>query len=356
MKFEQGQRVSAGLFRVRHDSCYDRGMEPRIRERINEAIVAEALRRYGAQPGQAHALDGFESFIYEVEVGHERPFILRLSHSLRRTKELIRGEVDWINHLAARSVGVARALPSASGELVEQVADGQGGDFLATAFAKAPGALAWHRQPWDAPFIAAYGRLLGQMHAATIDYAPGDPAWRRPSWDDPDNLFGLAWIPEEQKAVRERYLAIISHLQGLPRDATSYGLIHQDAHPANMFATEDLQLTLFDFDDCVYSWFIYDVAMVLFYVLVNREDAETFGRDFWATFWPAYKEVFDLGDVWLAEIPSFLKFREVDLYGAIYRSMGEDWEDDPWVRAFMDGRRERIENGTPFVDLDFARL
>ena len=42
-------------------------------------------------------------------------------------------------------------------------------------------------------------------------------------------------------------------------------MIHQDAHLGNLFVDDNYTLTLFDFDDCVYGHFIYDIAMVLFY-------------------------------------------------------------------------------------------
>ena len=40
---------------------------------------------------------------------------------------MIRGEVDWINYLADGGIGAASARPSASGNLVEAMDDGQGG-------------------------------------------------------------------------------------------------------------------------------------------------------------------------------------------------------------------------------------
>ena len=52
---------------------------------------------------------------------------------------LISGEVDWINYLARGGASVAKAVDSEQGNLVEPIDDGQGGQFLATAFVRAPG-------------------------------------------------------------------------------------------------------------------------------------------------------------------------------------------------------------------------
>ena len=73
-------------------------MEKRIKERFNDRILHQALQAYSIADDQIQLLDGFESFIYEFNRNSES-FILRIGHSLRRSENLIRGEVDWINYL-----------------------------------------------------------------------------------------------------------------------------------------------------------------------------------------------------------------------------------------------------------------
>ncbi len=114
-------------------------MDPKIAGRFNDTILQSAMQFYEILAGKISLLDGFESFIYEFE----RPdgqFILRIGHSQRRSPDLIRGEVDWINYLAAAGVTVAKAILSKNGNLVERIEDGQGDEFLCTAFVRAPGA------------------------------------------------------------------------------------------------------------------------------------------------------------------------------------------------------------------------
>jgi Ser/Thr protein kinase RdoA (MazF antagonist) len=59
---------------------------------------------------------------------------------------------------------------------------------------------------------------------------------------------------------------------------------------------------------------------------------------------------------WLSEIPAFLKLREIDLYALIHRSMDVNDLSDPWCRRYMDGRRESISAGRPFLGFDFEAL
>jgi Ser/Thr protein kinase RdoA (MazF antagonist) len=330
-------------------------MEDRIRQRHSKAVLKEAMQRYEIQPGRINLLDGFESFMYEFE-RDGRSFILRLSHSLRRSEDLICGEVDWINYLASGGATVAPAVESANGALVEHIEDGHGGCFLATAFVKAVG-----RHPaksdWTPEFCVSYGRLLGRIHALSKGYEPGDPAWRRLHWDDPTMLEVERFLPPSDGRVVDRYRALIDHLKTLPCDqASSYGLIHQDAHAGNLFIDTSGTITLFDFDDCVYSWYANDIAIVLFYAVIGKGDDRAFAGRFLPAFFEGYLSETALESKWLREIPHFLKLREIDLYAVIHRSFDVTNLDDPWCSRYMDGRKQRIEDGVPYLDFDFESL
>ena len=252
-----------------------------------------------------------------------------MGHSRRRTPDLIRGEVDWINFLAAGGAGVARAIASENGELVEEIPDEKDGVFLASAFVRAPGGPVWEMGGWTDALIETYGNQLGRIHALSKTYTVGDEAWRRPEWDDPL----MQYASREMEPVIEKYHEVMSHLQALPQDSEGYGMIHQDAHAGNFFVGEKGEITLFDFDDCVYGHFAYDLAMVLFYAVTNREDAAENTLD----------------AAWQKEIAHFMKLREIDLYALVMRDY-DSLEGDAWVETFLDGRRERIVNGMPYLE------
>ncbi len=329
-------------------------MDPKIAALINNDILAAARQRYAIPPEKLTLLDGFESFIYEFS----RPdgdYVLRLGHSRRRSPDLIRGEVDWINYLFNGGVSVARAVLSVDGNLVEPVDDGQGGHFLCTAFVKAGGGIA-RREQFNERLYINYGRLLGRMHALAKNYFPSNPAWMRYAWDDPENNTPDRQLSEREKRIREKYEALLAYLRNLPRDRDGYGMIHQDAHLGNLFVGEDYTLTLFDFDDCVYGHFIYDIAMVLFYISMwDEQDVSGFTGRFMPVFLQGYREYNHLAPVWLKELPHFLKLREIDLFAAILFTMGEH-PDDEWCAGYMDGRRARIENEVSYIDFDWESL
>ena len=230
-------------------------MEPKIRESYNDAILHEAMRRFGIGQEEIKLLDGFESFLYEYHRGAERR-ILRISHSLHRDASAIRGEVDWLSYLAGYGVSVAYALPSLSGELVEVL--GEGSEyFCATAYLFAPGHPP-RREDWENGLAVDLGCLLGRMNALAKTYTPRDPRASRPHLIDDIDGFER-FLPPGEEAVADKFRALVESLRGLPVDRDSYGIVHQDAHGGN-FHLEDGRITLFDFDDLLYAWYAYDVA------------------------------------------------------------------------------------------------
>lgn len=352
-------------------------MDGQISARYNDSILQEAMRRYGIVKDQIKPLDAFESFIYEFERGGTA-YILRIGHSFRKSEALIRGEVDWINYLARGGVSVARAISSERGNLVEAIDDGQGGHFLVTAFLKAAGQKPW-LAGWTSARFENYGRLLGNMHALAVDYEPV-PAWRRPEWDDGTMQFLDLYLPASEVRAHQKYGSVLEHIYSLPKDRTSYGLIHQDAHQNNFLMDEDGRLTLFDFDDCVYSWFINDIAIVLFYISMDAEElgfptAAAFTQEFMTHFLRGYRQAYALDNHWLKEIPHFLKLRELELYAVVFRDFGieeiEHWSLESfqripgfdvhngghiWIANFMRDRKTNIEQDVPFIDFDFGEL
>ena len=69
-----------------------------------------------------------------------------------------------------------------------------------------------------------------------------------------------------------------------------------------------------------------------------------------------YRSENHLAEDFLIEIPAFLKLREIDLYAVIHRSFDVENIDHPWVAMYMKERKEKIENGVPFIEFDFSTL
>ena len=326
-------------------------MEARIKERYNQTILDEALRRYGIEQADIRVLDGFESFIYECDRDSDS-LVLRIGHSFRRSEGLVRAEVEWINYLAAGGVSVAKAIPSENGRLVERIDDCKGGYFVAVAFEKA-GGKHLSESEWTTELFETYGKLVGRMHSLTKGYSPSNTDAKRPQWEDATVQEVESFLPPSEAVAAEKYRRLVEYVSSLPRDEQSYGLIHFDAHAANFFVNDAGNINLFDFDDCCYSWFVYDIAIVLFYKVMGVENVSEYTQDFLTHFLRGYKQENLLEARWLTEIPYFLKLREIDLYAVIHRSFDVNDMDDPWNNRYMKDRKYKIENDVPYIDFDF---
>ena len=327
-------------------------MDKRIREAYNDTILAEALKRYAIAQDNLHALDGFESFIYTYEKENSN-YILRISHSFRRTRHAICGEVDWINYLADNAVPVCRAIPSEKDEFVE-IIEADDGYFPIVSFEKAPGGPPGKDQ-WNADLFQEMGRVMGKMHALAKEYQPAHPSFRRSSWHEETECFAEKYLPPSEQTAVEKFNALRDYLHTLRTDVDAYGLVHIDFHDGNFFV-ENGRIMLFDFDDCQYSWFADDIAMALFYAVphhcVGAENLNA-AKHFFQAFMEGYHHENALEDHWLKQVPYFLKRREIDLYIVIHRSFDLNHL-DAWCRSFMDNRKYKIENDIPYIDMDFG--
>lgn len=325
-------------------------MEPTIKAQYSPQIVEDAVARYAVDRATLQPLDGFESYIYECRRAGQA-CILRISHDLHRNAQAIAGEIDWVNYLADNGVDACRALPSVDGNLVEPLDSG----FTAALFMKAPGTHS-SAEIWQPPLFESMGQLMGRMHALAKTYRPADPVIRRPDWDT--DIIGLAekFIPDQPRII-EKFNANIAATRALPRNRDNYGLIHIDFHGGNFFV-DDGRIYIFDFDDSQYSWFADDIAMCLFYAVshdCSSVEELAHARTFLRHFLTGYARENEIGRNELANIPFFLKRREVDLYTIIHRS--QDMNNlDGWSSSFMTRRAEKILNDVPYIDLDFTQI
>jgi Ser/Thr protein kinase RdoA (MazF antagonist) len=322
---------------------------------IPGAAFDEICRRYALDPDVVEAIGSFDNDLYRAERGGVGT-ILRISGPAGRPTEQIRAEVAWIDHLAAGGVPCARAIPSDRGEPVEVVALSAGGALTAALFAQAPGHPS-DDDEIDEAFVRAWGATLGRIHALGRDVRPSDPSWIRPDWRS-DARSMEALFPASEGVALARYRETVKRLEALPTEPDVFGLIHGDAHRGNFFVHRGAPF-LFDFYDCLYSWFVNELAIALFYAVMDAP--ESGDRSAWATWFfrhllAGYRSEHPLDGRWLAAVPDLLKLREIDTYALTLHHQGESYHDDPWSARYMLDRRERIEAGVPYLALDWDEI
>ena len=316
-------------------------MDPTVRARFTTGHLSELAQRYGTAVDSLRVPDRFGSFVFD-DRGHER--VIRVGHSARRTADLVRAEVDWLLYLAAHDVPVAEALTSTGGRLIEQLDDGAGGQFVAVAFRRTRGEQLEIRE-WTPAFTRHYGAVLGRMHRVSVDY---EPRLRRPSWDAPSMLAVRRHIPSDQPLVRDAWDRVLARVRNWACSPSQFGLIHQDAHGENFFV-DDRRITLFDFDDCCYGPFAMEIGIVIFYAAVLLDEPDDFAAWFVPNLLAGYRSEIDTR-LDSKALQDCIALRETDTYGTVWRD-GEQDSDHPWTSGFMRGRRQRIQRGTPLIEI-----
>jgi amicoumacin kinase len=333
-------------------------MHPELARRYHPEIRDEAAARFGISA--LRPLNAFENFVFEGTGEDGEELILRISHSTRRTLDYTLGEVEFVRYLAAAGVPVSPVVLAQSGRFVERIED-ESGYFVATAFERAPGCVfddapLLKEQFWQPPLFRELGRIFARLHERAQSYEPSQARLARQQWHEYDVVDIDRFAPRDEQLVRERVAAIVERLHRLPRSPADYGVIHADLHPHN-FCFDSGRITVFDFDNCEYAWFVKDIAVLLFYVARaeppgRRNDA---AAAFLAPFLEGYRERRRCAREWLETISDFLSLQRAMNYALFHQYRAPDQLDAQTLDVWRRFRRD-IEADTPVLALDFGRF
>jgi Ser/Thr protein kinase RdoA (MazF antagonist) len=243
-----------------------------------------------------------------------RDLILRVHRVGYSSAEEIRSELAWMAALRRDGViDTAAPVPGADNELVQWLHSPTGAaPRAAVAFERLPGR---EPEPHDAVhWFERLGEFTARMHAhARSWYLPSGFARKR--WDF-DAMVGPAgfWGPWRSGvgldpagiAIVEGALqAIRRRLEDFGTGAEVFGLVHADLRLANLLV-DGTDLRIIDFDDCGFSWYLYDFATSVSFI--EHEPIVPALLTAWAA---GYRKVMPLHAESLALIPSFVVLRRV---------------------------------------------
>lgn len=329
----------------------------------HSAFAHAALASYGRDPDTSlRLLSLSENATYLVD--DQQPMVLRVHRPGYHSLPAIRSELAWMRALRTET-------PVVTPELVRA---GDGSDVIAVcidgatlhvdAMGYVPGCTAE-----ETSGVVGYGNL-GQLTAHMHDHAQ---RWRVPAefsrfrWDL-DSMFGPQarwgdWRQAPGMTDRDR-IAVDAAVGDISRRLDEYGytpdrfgLIHADMRLSNLMVDPGRpgsDITVIDFDDCGWSWFMADLGAVVSWV-EDTPEAEAAVAD-WLD---GYQRVRRLSDDHLGMIPVFVMLRRVmltawiashadadaamrvsDGFGARTARLAERYlGDQTWLREAIFGRR-----------------
>lgn len=329
----------------------------------HSAFARAALTSYGRDPHTPlRLLSLSENATYLVD--DQQPMVLRAHRPGYHSLPAIRSELAWMSALRAETPVVTPELVRARNGS-EVIAVGVDGITLhVDAMGFVPGCTAE-----ETSGVVGYGKL-GQLTAHMHHHAQGwrlPPGFTRFRWDL-DSMFGpqARWgdwrqapglTDADREAVDAAVRDIIGRLSEYGCTPDRFGLIHADMRLSNLMVDPGRpgsDITVIDFDDCGWSWFMADLGAVVSWV-EDTPMAEAAVAD-WLD---GYQRVRRLSGDDLGMIPAFVMLRRVmltawiashadadaairvsDGFGARTARLAERYlTDRTWLREAVFGRR-----------------
>lgn len=288
-------------------------------QQINE-LARAALERFGLDRDSSVELCNVsENHTYRVDdPGTGSRFALRVHRPGYHTRAEIESELSWIDALSADGVvqtpGVVRAT---DGERVVSVAGPELGERNVVLFEWLAGA---EPDLDSGESAAAQFETLGAVSARMHEHAR---SWLRPaeftrsSWDYDGTLGangpwgrwqdGLGVGPEERRQLERLDATIAARLQAYGQGNRRFGLVHADIRLANLLMDGD-RVRVIDFDDCGFSWYMYDFATTVSFIEDHPRVPEL--RAAWLR---GYRSVTELDPSDEAELETFVMLRRLML-------------------------------------------
>jgi Ser/Thr protein kinase RdoA (MazF antagonist) len=281
-----------------------------------EPLARVALRRYGVGPdAQVTLISLSENAVFAVDdPATGTRSALRLHRPGYHSRRAIESELAWVT--AVRSDGVVATppvLPARDGALVTAVEAPDGGQRFAVRFAWVPGV-----EPAGERLVEDF-RTLGATAARLHRHAR---SWRRPPW-----FTRLVWdhtrsvgprghwgrwqdgvgVGAEEHAVLARLdAALARRLAAFGAGPERFGLVHADMRLANLLVDDVAGMTLLDFDDCGFGWYLYDLGSALSFMEDDPRVPELV--DAWAE---GYRTTGRLDAAEAAELRTFVLLRRL---------------------------------------------
>ena len=256
--------------------------------------------------------EGGRNRIFVCAKDGEKKYILRVSALEDRTEEDYLAETEFVRYLARHGAPVADVIPSVNGKLAERV-----GETYFSLFAYAKGMLLCdngYRYREGAPLEEYFyntGKALGVLHRLSKGY---QPQHRRGLFFDKYNMEYIGrLIPDDYAELKQAIARRLEKYKTLPTDRDAFGLVHFDFCDGNYHVDLNTgDITVFDFDNCIYCWYMFDLAHVWthgvgWYQYIRDPEKRMEGmKHYFDTVLEGYRSETDVSEEMLEKLPLFI--------------------------------------------------
>lgn len=320
-------------------------------------ILQQAEMLYNSVAISENALGNSTNKIFEMAT-QETPIILRVSDYSENKKSHVDFELNWLNYLSEGMRQVVRPVLSKNENLYEIVKIDKK-SYILCAFEKASGkpVNTSNLNEWNDTLFESLGKIMGKMHSLTKQYSIDKELIKRYEWYN-DTIFLPEYDFTNDDEINQRWNQITSELHKLPRLKESYGIIHNDLHHLN-FYIDGGEITVFDFDDCICSWYTFDIMLTMYHVVSTipyeqGNERNQFAQRFILAFLQGYLRYNSIEKHWVDYFDLFLKYRRISTYKFIKYLFGKR-PDNPYNK-YCKWLRSEILQDNQFVSLDLSKI
>ncbi len=246
--------------------------------------------------------------------GLNQDLVFRIHRPGYHSRQEIESELLWIDAIRKdQKVKTPGVIPLKNGKLIGEIEHGNtlryvvGFEFL------------------DGEMPSESGDLVSQFHdlgVITARLHNHTRSWHLPTsfkrkvWNFETTLgkvqlwgdyrAGLGLTPEGQKLLEYTAEILRKRLEPLSQPE-NFGLIHADLRLANLLVNDD-EIQVIDFDDCGFSWFLYDFAAAVSFI-----EHQPYLLDLQAAWVEGYRTQLPLTDDQIAQIPILVMLRRIFL-------------------------------------------
>ena len=306
-----------------------------------DELARAALEPYGLDPGSSvDLINVSENWTYRIDTPAGGRYALRVHRPGYHTADEIESELRWIDALREDgAVETAHAVPGASGARVCQVTTPSLGERNVVLFEWLTGEMPDPEGHDLLPGFRTLGAVSARMHAHARAWTlPG--AFRRFSWDYETTLGaaghwgrwqdGLGMDAGARDVLGRLDRVLRRRLERFGTGAERFGLVHADIRLANLLVDGD-RVRVIDFDDCGFSWFMYDFATTVSFIEDHPQVPEL--KQAWVE---GYRSVAPLSAEDESELDTFVMLRRLLLVA--------------WIGSHHEFATEAAELGAGFTE------
>ena len=200
-----------------------------------------------------------QNLVFVAQIGNTKK-IIRVTDSKHRSKTALLEEIRLLNNLGHHLQFICKPQKGPQNKWIETVDLNNETKYI-TFFEQAKGQYPDLNCRNDVAIIA---KCLAQLHHETSIH----PQRYSRRLADESPYFQIE--PDSQYSGS---FDVLDWWENLKKENRSYGLIHGDFNASNMKLYNG-QVKLFDFDDCCYHWYDYEIANTIYmFMFANRKSA-----------------------------------------------------------------------------------